>query len=96
MELSHRSSTTVLVPLAHPQSIITTNNYDEPCVAVAFATSRPGEPLADFKHRLSVRDYYTRTRGVELVLDRQAATELVRLLIPVVGRTEVGLLIDSP
>ena len=42
-----------------------------------------------------MRDHYTRTRGVELVLDREAATELVRLLIPVVGRTEIGLLIDS-
>ena len=94
--MSHPSSTTVLVPLAHPQRITTTDNYDEPCVAVAFTTSQPGEPLADFKHRLSVRDHYTRTRGVELVLDREAAMELVRLLIPVVGRTEIGLLIDSP
>jgi len=57
---------------------------------------RPGEPLADFRHCLSVRDHYSRTKGVELVLDRKAATELVRLLIPVVGRTEVGALIDSP
>ncbi len=84
------------MPLAHPTSITSTNNYDEPCVAVAFATSRPGEPLTDFRHRLSVRDHYTRTRGVELVLDQEAAAELVRLLIPVVGRTEIGLLIDSP
>ena len=84
------------MPLAHPQSITATTNYDEPCVAVAFATSRPGEPLADFKARTSGRDYYTRTHGVELVLDRDAATELVKLLIPVVGRAEVGLLVDSP
>jgi len=33
---------------------------------------------------------------VELVSDRAAATELIRLLIPVVRRTEIGLLIDSP
>ena len=39
-------------------------------MAVAFATSRPGEPLADFKQRLLATDYYTRTRGVALVLDR--------------------------
>ena len=84
------------MPLAHPQRITTTNNYGEPCVAIAFATSGPGEPLADFKQRLLASDYYTRTRGVELVLDRAAATELIRLLIPVVGRTEIGLLIDSP
>jgi hypothetical protein len=45
---------------------------------------------------VSIRDHYTRTRGVELVLDREAATELVRLLIPVVGRTEIGRMIDSP
>lgn len=69
---------------------------DDPCVAVAFATSQPGETLADFKQRISVRDYYTRTRGIELVLDRDVAEGLVRLLIPVVGQTEVGLLIDSP
>ncbi len=94
--MSHPTATTDLVPLAHPTSITDTNNYDEPCVAIAFSTSRPGEPLADFKHRLSANDYYTRTRGLELVLDREAATELVRLLIPVVGRTEIGLLIDSP
>ena len=94
--MSQRTATTDLVPLAHPQSITPTNNYSEPCVAVAFATSKPGEPLAEFKHRLSVRDHYSRTRGVELVLDRDAATELVRLLIPVVGRTEIGRLIDSP
>jgi hypothetical protein len=31
---------------------------------------------------------------VELVLGKDAATELVRLLIPVVGRTEIGLMID--
>ncbi len=84
------------MPLAHPQSIIPTGNYSEPCVAVAFETSRPGEQLADFKHRLSVRDYYSRTRGMELVLDREGATELVKMLIPVVGRSEVGLMVDSP
>jgi hypothetical protein len=65
-------------------------------VAVAFATARPGEDVDDFKHRLATRDHYTRTRGVELVLDREAATELVRLLVPVVGRIEVGRMIDSP
>ena len=84
------------MPLAHPQTITTTNNYDEPCVAIAFATSRPGETLADFRQRLSARDYYTRTRGLELVLDREASTELVRLLIPVVGRAEIGRMVDSP
>jgi hypothetical protein len=84
------------VPLAHPTSITATTNYDQPCVAIAFATSKPGEPLTDFKHRLSASDYYTRTRGLELVLDREAALELLKLLIPVVGRTEIGLLIDSP
>ena len=94
-EVSPPPSTTILVPLAHPQTITSTNNYGEPCVAVAFATSRPGEPLGDFKARLSDRDDYTRAHGVELVLDREAAAELVRLLIPVVGRTEIGLLIDS-
>jgi hypothetical protein len=71
-----------------------TDNNSELCVAVAFATSKPGEPLADFRHRLSARDHYSRTRGVELVLGKDAATELVRLLIPVVGRTEIGLMID--
>ena len=94
--MSHPSSTTVLVPLAHPQRVTTTDNYGEPCVAIAFATSGPGEQLADFRHRLSVRDHYTRTRGVELVLDKEAAVELVRMLVPVVGRTEIGLMIDSP
>lgn len=84
------------MPLAHPTSITTTTNYDQPCAVIAFATSRPGEPLADFKHRLSMKDSYTRTRGVELVLDREAATELVRMLVPVVGRSEVGRMIDSP
>ena len=75
------------MPLAHPTTITATANYSEPCVAVVFTTSRPGEPLTEFKHRLSVSDHYTRTRGVELVLDREAAEELVRLLIPVlVGR----------
>ena len=83
------------MPLAHPESI-TTANYDDPCMAIAFATSGPGETLVDFRHRLSEHDHYTRTRGVELVFDKEAATELVRLLIPVVGRTEIGLLIGSP
>jgi hypothetical protein len=83
------------VPLAHPQTIASTNNYEEPCVAVAFATSQPGETLTDFRQGLAERDYYTRNRGLELVLDREAATELVRLLIPVVGRREIGRLIDS-
>ena len=94
--MSHPMATNITVPIAHPQSITPTNNYSEPCAAVAFATSRPGEPLADFRHRLSASDFYSRTRGMELVLDREAAIELVRLLIPVVGRTEIGLLIDSP
>ena len=84
------------VDVAHPQTITPTSNYDEPCVAVAFATSQPGETLTDFRQRLSVRDYYTRTHGVELVLDRDAATELGRLLVPVVGRAEVGRMVDSP
>ncbi len=84
------------MPLAHPQSIDPTSNYSEPCVAIAFATSRPGEPLADFKHRIATRDHYSRTRGVELVLDREAAMELVRMLVPVVGRVEIGLMVDSP
>ena len=52
------------MPLAHPQTITATSNYDEPCVAVAFATSTPGETLTDFHQRLSVRDYYTRTGGL--------------------------------
>lgn len=95
VSLSQAPSTTVPVPLAHPQTITTTNNYSEPCVAVAFATSQPGETLTDFRQRLSERDYYTRTRGLELVLDREAATELVRLLIPVVGQTEIGRMVDS-
>lgn len=94
--MSHPTATNITVPLAHPQSIIPTHNYSEPCVAVAFATSRPGEPLADFKHRLSANNAYSRTRGMELVLDRTAATELVRLLIPVVSRNEIGRLIDRP
>ncbi|MCH8971209.1 MAG: hypothetical protein IH918_03895 [Acidobacteria bacterium] len=38
----------------------------------------------------------TPPREVELVLDKEAATELVRMFVPVVGRTEIGLLIDSP
>lgn len=84
------------MPLAYPVSITTTANYKEPCVAVTFTTSRPGEPLADFKARLSARNDYSRTRGVELVLDLEAATELVRLLVPVVGRSEVGRIIDTP
>ncbi len=83
------------MPLAHPTSITATANYEEPCVAIAFATSRPGEPLADFRHRIATRDHYSRTRGVELVIDREAAIELVRLLIPVVGRTEIGLIVNS-
>ena len=94
--MSHPSSTTIHVPLTHPQTITTTSNHDEPCVAVVFATSRPGETLADFKHCLSVRDHYSRTKGVELVLDREAAVELVKMLVPVVGRTEIGLMIHSP
>ena len=94
--LSHPPSTTVLVPLAYPTSITKTSNYEEPCTVVAFATSRPGEPLADFKARLSVKDWYSRTRGMELVLDREAAIELVRMLVPVVGRSQVGRMINSP
>lgn len=84
------------MPLAYPQTITTTNNYDEPCVAVAFTTSQPGETLTDFKQRVSARDGYTRTRGLELVLDREAATELVRMLVPVVGQTEIGRMVDTP
>jgi hypothetical protein len=94
--VSPQTATTDVVPLAHPQSIVATSNYEEPCVAIAFATSRPGEPLSDFRHRLLASDYYSRTRGLELVLDGEAAMELVRLLIPIVGRIKIGLLIDSP
>ena len=75
------------MPLAHPQKITGTSNYEEPCVAIAFSTSRPGEPLADFKHRLSANDYYTRTRGLELVLDRDSRME---------SRVICTLLITSP
>jgi hypothetical protein len=47
-------------------------HYDDkrgPGMEDAFATSKPGEPLADFKYRLSARDHYSHTRGLELVLD---------------------------
>ncbi len=37
----------------------------------------------------------TDARGVELVLDREAVEELVRLLVPVVGRSEIGSMTDS-
>lgn len=82
--------------MAHFRWFLLLLNPIHPTVPLAVATSQPGETLADFKQRLSVRDGYTRTRGLELVLDREAATELVRLLIPVVGRTEIGRMVVSP
>ncbi len=84
------------MPLAHPTSITATANYSVPCVAVSFATSRPGEPLTYFRHRVSVSSEYSRTRGLELVLDREAATALVKMLVPVVGRTEIGRMMGVP
>jgi hypothetical protein len=36
----------------------------------AFATSKPGEPLAEVQHRLTANDFYGHTRGMELVPDR--------------------------
>ena len=84
------------MPLAHPTSITATANYSVPCVAIAFATSRPGETLVDFKQRMSTQDHYTRTRGLELVLDREAATALVKMLVPVVGRTEIDRMMGVP
>lgn len=59
-------------------------------------TCRPGEDVDDFKHRLSVSNEYSRISGLELVLDREAATALVKMLVPVVGRTEIGRMMGVP
>lgn len=72
------------MPLAFPMSITTTSNYSEPAVAVTFAMARPSEDVADFQTRIvDVGPWGQSGVGrskVELVLTREAATELVRLL----------------
>jgi len=98
--VSHPTATNVTVPLAHPQSITATNNYDEPCVAVAFATSKPGENVDEFQARIASRGVWGQPgrgrHGVELVLTRESAEALIGLLAPAVGRQRVVEIVDSP
>ena len=99
-KLSHPPSTTVPVPLAHPHDINRSDDYSQPTVAISFATSKPGEDVADFQARIVSRGIWGQPgrgrHGVEIVLTRESAEALIGLLAPAVGRQRVVEIIDSP
>jgi hypothetical protein len=77
------------MPLADPISATPTSNYPELALAVSFATSTPGENVADFQSRIRSRGEWGqsevgRHRG-ELVFTRESARRLVEMLEQVVG-----------
>lgn len=81
------------MPLAHPTSIVSTNNYSLPCVAIAFATSQPGEDVDEFQARIAEVGTWGQSNvgrdKVELVLTEESVAELVKMLLPVVGRSSL-------
>ena len=88
------------MPLAHPSDIQRTDNYSAPAVVISFATSKPGEDVADFQARIVSRGIWGQPgrgrHGVEIVLTRESAEALIGLLAPVVGRQRVVEIVDSP
>jgi hypothetical protein len=74
------------MPLAHPTTATTTQNYGGEMVVITFMTSDPGEQFADFRHR--VDDPRTiqwgirgrRERRTELIFDQASAARLMELL----------------
>ena len=88
------------MPLAHPQRISISHNYSRPVAVVSFATSKPGEDVDDFYARINDRQLPWGANGrgrhvMELALTRDGAEELVRMLMPIVGRSRIGEIIDS-
>lgn len=88
------------MPLAHPLSARTTTNFSEQAVAISFATALPGENVNDFNTRITDVGPWGQSgvsrHRVELVFTREAALKLIEILVPVVGRREVGRMIDTP
>lgn len=74
------------MPLAHPTSTTTTDNYGEEMLIVAFMTAHPGEAFSDFSHRVEhPRQTVWGMRGpreskTEMIFDRESAKRLVELL----------------
>jgi hypothetical protein len=72
------------MPLAHPLSATPTSNFSEPAVAIAFASSTPGENVTDFQSRIHSRGDWGRSEvgrhRVELVFTRESAARLVEML----------------
>ena len=90
--MSYPTATTDLVPLAHPTSTTTSNNFGpEPFLVVQFMTADPGEAFADFSHRVDKpRQTQWGIRGArehrtELIFDRNSAERLVSLLSEYLG-----------
>ena len=74
------------MPLAHPISTTTTNNFGEEMLIIKFMTGDPGEQFADFSHRVGhPRTSQWGMRGdresrSEMIFDRSSAERLANLL----------------
>jgi len=74
------------MPLAHPTSTTTTNNYGEEMLVVTFMTADLGEAFVDFTHRIEhPRQTIWGQRGEretrsELIFDRNSAERLRAML----------------
>lgn len=74
------------MPLAHPISTSTTDNYGRPLLAVTFLESRPGEELAGFEYRVAHPPEPVwgmrgpRQERVELILTKDSAAQLASIL----------------
>lgn len=82
------------VPLAHPISTTTTNNFGEEMLVVKFMTADPGEAFTDFTHRVEhppTNNWGQRgqreTRN-ELIFDRESAERLRVMLGDYLTRTD--------
>jgi hypothetical protein len=70
------------MPLAHPISTTTTNNFGEEMLVVKFMTADPGEAFTDFTHRIEhPRTTVWGQRGQretrnELIFDKSSAERL--------------------
>ena len=74
------------MPLAHPISTTTTNNYGDEMLVVKFMTSDPGEAFVDFSHRMEHPRQSTwgmrgpRESKTEMIFDRNSAERLIKML----------------
>jgi hypothetical protein len=74
------------MPLAHPTTVTTTQNYGPEMVVISFTTSTPGERHKDFAHRVQNSPQHQwgmrgdREHRTELIFDQTSVARMITLL----------------